>query len=469
MRSLRYQSLNIVYMQAFSLPADFSPEKFADRALGNSLFDSIYTRDPEQEDIRRYRLGEYPFSFKQEMFESVTDGITDSFKGLMTVEATTYFNRYAVVRYYIPFNSKEAGGALTTELLSGMNDLDQQDSINCLLVTHPERAYISFPELMQEQRATLCNRTTTSAKVSHYLYFDIGPCTDDLDFPIVEMEDRPDLNITAAMHSILTNHNEWQDIRKEYGQKINSENIAATKDELIMLNDTSCVSILTNIWIDAPHRASQNEGGIEWAPKSPLPFLQQKEGSAWSLRWPELSVLIETSFIQRHILSVANKALKSQSHALLDSSTRAVNYKYVERSINENVELRLLLANATSRFEEVGEVNLRNMQESIRPCFGLEAAMERVKTKMQYNDKALAMLSDSNRLHQARQLNIVLAILSAASVLGLLFTQIKSPFVQRVFSVSDYYAELAGIGIISLSICIMTICLVIVFRNQRDA
>ena len=95
--------------------------------------------------------------------------------------------------------------------------------------------------------------------------------------------------------------------------------------------------------------------------------------------------------------------------------------------------------------------------------------MERVKTKMQYNDKALAMLSDSNRLHQARQLNIVLAILSAASVLGLLFTQIKSPFVQRVFSVSDYYAELAGIGIISLSICIMTICLVIVFRNQRDA
>ena len=468
MRSLRYHTFNYVFMQVFTLPANFSDSILQDREIPGSIFDTIYAKEDEANDIRRYHLGTHDFTIKQLLVELLdASGLADAFSGKMEVELTTYFNRFAVVRYYLPFDSKQAGNPLSTEQLISLWDIDQEDGgINVALSSG-----VSFPTLMRQYHAELCNGSCDLKQNRFYRYFDIGKCTDEAENAITQMVDSDDLHLTNEMHGLLTHHYEWHDIRAEYGKKINSENIASTTDELIMLNEECCTAILNNIWIDPSDRAlaQMETTGIIWKSESHQKSLQEKEGSIWSLRWPELSVLVETALIQRYILSMANKALKSQSHTLLESSTKAVTYNYVERAINQNVELRLLIANAISRFEELPEVNLRNTQESIRTCFGIDSETLRAKTKMQYNDKALAMLSDSNRLHQARQLNIVLAILSAASMMGLLFTQIKSPFVQRVFSVSDYYAELAGIAIISLSIIIMTICLIIVFRNQRNA
>ena len=88
---------------------------------------------------------------------------------------------------------------------------------------------------------------------------------------------------------------------------------------------------------------------------------------------------------------------------------------------------------------------------------------------MCYVDDALSKISDSRRLRQVRQLTVILALLSAVSVLGLLFQQVKPPFVQRVFGVSDRMAEQLGILIIALAITIIVFCLLIVFSSNKPA
>lgn len=435
--------------------------------MKNSLFDTIYRHESKQEDIHRYLLDKCHFIFKHLKFEHPEEeGIIDSFEGEMTIELTTYFNRYAVFRYYIPFDSEEGQGTFCTDQLLWMYEIDQDDSLNQLSIQHPDLQDTTLKNLLHHYHTLLCDGQRELSKDAFYHYIEFGRCTDNFGTPIQLMEDSSDLHITTEMHGILAHLPEWRELRSEYSKRISSENIASTKDELVMLNEVCCTAILSNTWIDASEHTKQM--GVAWAVQSPIQRMQETEGVIWSLRWPELSILVESAFLQRYILSTVKTSLTKQSQELLDNSAKAVTYKYVEQSINQNVELQLLITNTLSRFDDILEVNLRNTQEAIRNRFNIESEVMQVKAKITDNDKALSMLSNSNRLHQARQLNIVLAILSAASILGLLFTQIKSPFVQRVFSVSDYYAELAGVGIISLSIFIMTICLIIVFRNQRD-
>lgn len=469
MNTLQYRNLTLVYFQLFTLKnaaevrqrlAGFRADE--EKSLHKHIFQKNLIREGS---LTNYTLP--GFDFTAELDRSSSDPV--GIQSRAQVEASLYFDRIVVVRYYFELNETERNTPfLTTDQLIELASFNVQgeeepqenfEESNIDLALYKinfsgeflETDHSSFSAVQQRYKSLFTNESTDRTPDMRYLFIDVGENVTDREKRFDSLGKNEIIayiqeNMMQEVNGLLRLFPyEWNQSRTGQFAKNTGENISLDVDELILLNEHICLSFAT-------YGRDAN------------PLWIQEIRKQYHVMWPELPIVLESALIRNYAIHTASETFRRQT---ADLTARQVSSNYVEQALQQNANERLYISNAILHLEKIAVPTLLTISGEIVQRLGLDKKLASLDMTMKYVDDALAKISDSHKLRQARKLNIILALLSSASVLGLLFQQVKPPFIQRVFSVSDTLAETLGILIISSAILIIFVCLIFIFGGSK--
>ncbi|MDR2011202.1 MAG: hypothetical protein LBQ22_12055 [Bacteroidales bacterium] len=464
MNTLNYSFLTLIHIQIIALPENFTLPYIERLDKPNDLQHNLfYGTEGSTNIIQRYSLPGFNYSIKLGYEKEV------NVKGTARVETSIYFKKFAVIRYYMkidPFSLNKilTTGDITELAIMGMAESVSSDTTYSSFTDLPDfitpghvKNYHSFSHVKNLYKTFLINGANTDIQDKNYVYVDVWEGIQDSEGLFAGMNEKDIIayitdNMMLELNGLLLlNPHEWEYGRIDRNIKTSTGNIALDRDELIMLNENICISFASF----GTNNATDWENHL-------------REEDSYYVSWPQMYLILESTLIKKYALMAANEVFRQQTSLMIKKNNKVAS-DFVEKSLYRNADVRLNIANVFLQLDNIKYTTHKILSDEISEKFELDKQMALLDTKMKYTDEALELLSDSKKLRQSKQLNIVLAVLSSISVLGLLFNQVKPPFIQRVFGISDYYAEIVGIIIIGLSVFIILLCLFIVLNNGKTA
>ena len=228
---------------------------------------------------------------------------------------------------------------------------------------------------------------------------------------------------------------EWPYRAEECFEDVCGSNVAIDIDDLILVNQNICVVFGTY--------------GLRGAGSATDWTEHLKNRSEFHVSWPEYLLLLEMILAKKYtMIAVSDLYLKSSLELSSLKSTR----KLIERNSIDSMKVATILlkldAVKYSRY-----VSHMVMYERTTKRLGIENVAQRLDDIMQKIDSSLLSISDMRKLQYSSQLNIILGVISAASLLGFLFERMEVPFIEAMGF--ENASDKAGFVIITVAIVLL--------------
>ena len=244
---------------------------------------------------------------------------------------------------------------------------------------------------------------------------------------------------------------EWPYRTIESFDDVCGSNVAIDIDDLILVNQNICVVFGTY--------GLRGEGAAtDWED-------HLRNRSHYHVSWPEYLMILEMVLAKKYtMIAVSDLYLKMTLKLSSLRSTR----KLIEENAKDSMRVATILLNLDavkySRY-----ISHMIMYERTAKRLNIDREAGRLDDIMKKIDNSLLNISDMRKLQYSSQLNILLGVISAASLLAFLFHRLEVPFTDALGL--GHITNEAGFTIITISILLLLgfIVQVIImnFRNNR--
>jgi hypothetical protein len=505
---LRYKSLSLVYMQIFTVE-NFSHDHLnkehfekISRTIDQQIFDRAHLpKGP----VERYRFD--PFFFELQLKSPGERGEESSRKipparvaGEMLVEMSVFFDRTVSITYRAVIDGRRCSSSrlLSTDDLISLAALrvgaehwnsDQESDAgtktpsninleisdivvkrfhldeagNYLATPCPVPEKGCFEEIQRRYKQFVLNSQRVTARPRrrpclarrenrlereeeardmNYIYVDVW---EDIAH---EKERFREMESSGIVDHILREHRrelmglmsfypyEWPYRAGDAFRDVCGEDISIDTDDLILLNQYICVVFGT-------YGLRGKNAPTDWQKH----LAESREH--YHVSWPEYLLILEMVLAKKYTLDAVTGTYLRNTLAL---SAPGNAREQIERNAREvlkvNHTLLQLDAVRYSRF-----ISHKIMFERTTRGLELEKEQLRLETLMEKVDKSLCSISETRKLRQSTRLNIVLGMISAASLFGILLQNVRVPFMVAVGW--EEFANHVGIVIIALTLLIL--------------
>lgn len=202
---------------------------------------------------------------------------------------------------------------------------------------------------------------------------------------------------------------EWPYRDSEAYDDVCGKNIAIDTDDLVLVNDNVCVVIGT-------YGRRGADSPVDWEE-----HLQERD--KYHVSWPEYLMILEMVLAKKYVIEYA-------SDQLIDATLGVDNVSSSD-IIAHNAELSMRLSRMELQLDVVKYSKFMShkvMFDRTTERLGLEKATERLNSMMDVVDNSLHNLSDYKAMKSDFTLNIILVLISIASVFELFFQNSRMPF-----------------------------------------
>ncbi len=476
---LIYNGLSIVYLQSFSLGNDakFNKKHQHLELISNSIDNQIFNLQGLGEDklICRYKLKGFRIVIKLE-----DDGT--EIKGYVHVEASLFFGNTVCISYRLVIDSAKeldwnkegfcvSDKALNTDDLIALSGIplatehwSQNKDSNCSDIDN-DVEYIEISELyLDEVGNSLIEPIQKSGKKNVFLdilhcyksVFISNDCRQEraesvyvfidvwenvghqkgIDFANLKEEEiieHIEIHHQSEIIGLLTLYPyEWPYRMSKDFEEICGSNIAIDTDDLVIANQNVCIVFGT-------YGLRGKDSPTDW--KEHL-----EERAEYHVSWPEYLLIVEMILAKKQAI---NDAL---AH-FINNTIKVSKQKNTRKLIEENALLTLNISNTLLKLDAVRFSRFAShkiMYERTEKRLGLERDYNQLQNAISQIDQSLNNVTNSREIKQANLLNLILGIISVASLFSILLTPAELPFFKAIAS-SEKLAFNGGVTIIILT------------------
>ena len=498
-KGLRYKGFSMVFMQTFVTPyaSTFSPEKALATGLfepiENDIDEQIFVLPKNQKNIVRYKLHGFHVDIH------IDEPYPVHLEGDIYVEMSLLFNKTVSLTYRLVNDGKavKCDQLLTTDHLITLaalnmgaehwskNDGDS-DSTNINLnlkgidISHLELDEAGKPiaQPTQFQTIDLKGETNTFEMVcARYKKLIINHCLEtvysrkrqkapaesmrDLNYVMVDIwEDLQhhdgsfqelgfdEAGIISHIHEchkkelvgLMSSYPaEWPYRTEDSFEDVCGCNIAIDTDDLVLVNQNMCVVFGT-------YGLRSADAPTDWAE-------HLEERSHYHVSWPEYLLILEMILAKKYTIGYVNQRLVEFT---LDDTGSIDPQELIAANSRLSVEMtHLLLQLDAVKYSKF--VSHKIMFDRTVKRLELDDDMEKLETIMNRVNDALQNLSEYKSMKQSNTLNVVLGLISAVSLLEILFQPIELPFISLAAN-ADKSAHAAN-GVIWFSAILMILAM----------
>lgn len=496
---LRYNSLSFVYLQIFTVEAFdrtiLNPEQFV--AIPNSIDKQIfYTAGNQENAVDRYKFR--PFEFKLKLQDTERE-----IQGIMFVEMSVFFRRTISVTYRMVIDGKKCSTSSplsTDELISlaalrigaehwncdkgipGDENCKTASNINLeigeievqgfhldsegnwLNTPAPLPSEGCFEEIQRRYKQFILNSQKKAQQPAlkgirdmNYVYVDVWEDIAHSRDLFKSMTEPEIINHIYSRHrqeliGLMSFYPyEWPYRTDESFDDVCGSNIAIDTDDLILVNQNMCVVFGT-------YGLRGKDSPTDWQE-------HLEERDHYHVSWPEYLLILEMVLAKKYTLSVV-------SDLYIKNTLKVSSLKNTRKLIEENSREGLKVTQIMLQLDAVKYsryISHKIMFERTTKRLEVEKEIERLNETTEKIDKSLFNISEMRKLRQSALLNIVLGIISAASLFGILFESVELPFLK--FLGLDEFAGQVGIMIITFTLLLIFFCaigmIIFSFRNNN--
>ena len=239
---------------------------------------------------------------------------------------------------------------------------------------------------------------------------------------------------------------EWPYRDAEAYDSVCGQNIAIDTDDLVLVNDNVCVVIGT-------YGRRGADSPVDWEE-------HLLERSKYHVSWPEYLLILEMVLAKKYVIEYA-------SDQLIDATLGVDNVSSSD-IIAHNAELSMRLSRMELQLDIVKYSKFMShkvMFDRTTERLGLEKATERLNSMMDVVDNSLHNLSDYKAMKSDFTLNIILALISIASVFELFFQNSRMPFLAHFGFETEPWAVTLVCVVAALTIFGLLLVVANVVRN----
>lgn len=491
---LRYHSLSLVYLQIFTAQqmdlSRLAAEHFAkieDNSIDRQIF---YTDTAYGNPVERFRMQDFDFS----LHLRETDV---SIKGKMFVEMSVFFNRTVSLSYRMVIDGKicTASEPLSTDhvialaaLHTGAEHWSVDDDkafstinldVSDILVdnfhldkngkwlrenqslplegcfSEIQRRYKKFILGSQHHPAS---RALAGIRDLHFVYLDVWEDIADKDGTFRALKEEEIISTIYHKHrqelvGLMSLYPfEWMYRTPESFGDVCGSNVAIDTDDLILVNQNMCVVFGTYGLRGGEAVPTDWEGHL-------------RERDIYHVSWPEYLMILEMILAKKYTIStVSDLFLRNTLDVSSLQSTRRLIEQNAKMGLKATKILLQLDAVKYSRY-----ISHKIMFERTTLRLEVEAQVRQLDETMSKIDKSLVNISEMRKLKQATLLNVILGIVSAASLFGILFQRVEVPFLEALGL--GWMAGHFGLLIISFTLILIILSalglVIFTFKNNK--
>lgn len=233
---------------------------------------------------------------------------------------------------------------------------------------------------------------------------------------------------------------EWPYRTEESFRDVCGENVAIDTDDLILVNQNMCVVFGT-------YGLRGKNAPTDW--KEHL-----EERDYYHVSWPEYLLMLEMVLAKKYTIGAV-------SEQYLSRSRQVSSLKSTRRQIEQNGREGLTATGILLQLDAVKYsryISHKIMFERTTARLEVEQKLRELDETMARIDKSLVNISEMRKLQQSVLLNVVLGVISAASLFGILFERVELPFLEHIGFAE--YAGKAGVTIITFTLVLIFLCAV---------
>lgn len=496
-KGLRYKGFSLVFMQTFVVPYGF--EFDIEKAVATGLFEriekdidsQIFVLPPNQKSIARFKLQGFHMDIK------LDDPYMVHLEGDMYVEMSLFFNKTVSLTYRLVNDGKafRSDNLLTTDHLIAlaalnmgaehwsMND-DDSDGTNINLELKSvdvsdlqvledgtpcpdnhqaidlEGATNTFELVCQRYKNLVLQHCLSAVNNRKRGKFKVEPMR-DLNYVMVDIwEDLQHYDDTfqnlgydeAGIISHIYEHHkkelvglmtsypgEWPFRTEESYEDVCGCNIAIDTDDLVLVNQNMCVVLGT-------YGLRSADAPTDWAE-------HLAERSRYHVSWPEYLLILEMILAKKFTIGYVNQRLVDFT---LTDSEDVDPQEIIAANSRISIEMtNLLLQLDAVKYSKF--VSHKIMFDRTVKRLELDEDMEKLENIMNRVNDSMHNLSEYKSMKQSNTLNIVLGLISAVSLLEILFQPIELPFISLAAGANQ--SEHMANGVIWFSAILMVLAL----------
>ncbi|WP_321318081.1 hypothetical protein [Labilibaculum sp.] len=485
---LIYNGLSIVYLHSFSIgnKVKFDDQHVFVETLTNSIDHQIFNLQGlgDEKLICRYKLKGFRTSIKLE-----DNG--PEINGYVHVEASLFFNNTVCISYRLVIDSTKdldwdhegfcesstslntdelialAGIPLATEHWSQNGDLDCSDIDNDVESISISELYLDestnwldipvektgkkevFLKVLERYKFLFTKSNSESSIVDPiYVFIDVWENVghqQGISFAKMaedEIIEHIENHHQSEMIGLLTLYPyEWPYRLSSDFEEICGKNIAIDTDDLVLANQNICIVFGT-------YGLRGKDSPTDW--KEHL-----AERAKYHVSWPEYLLIVEMIIAKKQAI---NNAL---SH-FINNTIKVSRQKNTRKLIEENALLTLEISNTLLKLDAVRFsrfVSHKIMYERTEKRLGLERDYNQLQNAISQIDQSLNNVTNSREIKQANLLNLILGIISVASLFSILLTPAELPFFKAI-AADERLAFNGGVTIIILTFLLIFLSVV---------
>ena len=232
---------------------------------------------------------------------------------------------------------------------------------------------------------------------------------------------------------------EWPYRDPEAYDEVCGENIAIDTDDLVLCGSSLCMVLGTYT------RRGSESSGVDWKQ-------YEEERAHDHVLWPEYLVILQMVLAKKYLIGYVRDRLIESSADMMSKSPTKI--------IKENAELSVRLSRIILRLDVVKMSKFPShkvMYDRTSRRLGLDEDMESLNTLMDTLDRSLGNISDAKSAQSESMLNLILGFISIASAFQLFFSEMKMPFITKIFKLENTealsaatVAAVAGLAIFAI-------------------
>ncbi|MBQ5593409.1 MAG: hypothetical protein IIU76_02375 [Bacteroidales bacterium] len=483
LRGLRYKSFSLVYMHSFGVAT-----KGLDKVVINNphikLFDNlvdsqIFEIDPQLgSPVKRYILPDFDFSTVLEEPYEV------SIQGKIYVALDLFLGQTAMLSFKMVVNNDacRASESITTDHLIALAALnlgaehwnvgEERTCSNINLTTSPvdiknlrvtadgiftEKGYNlsenkewsnSFDVVCGLYKKAVLNMLDTVAYPSkNFVYVDIWEDVDNYDGSLQAMEKEEDIikyisdNCKKELVGLMSLYpSEWPYRTEEAFDDVCGFNIAIDTDDLVLVNSSMCVVFGT-------YARRGKDSPTDWAE-------MMKDRSVQHVSWFEYLLILQMILAKKYALSIAKR------YVIKESNYNNSNVNITRAQMQRNTQLEMEITNLLMNLDAVDYskfISHKIMFDRTTKRLDIDKDLSDLQQVLKRTENALKNVSTLQELEQSQNMNIILFVVSVASLAQIIMSEPKVPLLEK-FNLG-WLAGGLGHTIVSLTILLAIVAI----------